>query len=39
MQRKASAKGLHPTGVPVIDYHGELLMGFDQRRLSQLIGG
>jgi glutaredoxin len=39
MQRKASAKGLHPTGVPVIDYHGELLLGFDQQRLSQLIGG
>jgi glutaredoxin len=39
MRRKASAKGLHPTGVPVIDYHGELLLGFDQQRLSQLIGG
>jgi glutaredoxin len=39
MQRKASAKGLHPTGVPVIDYHGELLLGFDQQRLNQLIGG
>lgn len=39
MQRKASAKGLRPTGVPVIDYHGELLLGFDQQRLSQLIGG
>jgi glutaredoxin len=39
MQRKASAKGLHPTGVPVIDYHGELLLGFDQQRLTQLIGG
>ena len=37
MQRKASAKGLRPTGVPVIDFHGELLMGFDQQRLSQLI--
>jgi glutaredoxin len=39
MRRKATAKGLHPTGVPVIDYHGELLLGFDQQRLSQLIGG
>ena len=39
MQRKASAKGLRPTGVPVIDYHGELLLGFDQQRLNKLIGG
>lgn len=37
MQRKASAKGVRPTGVPVIDFHGELLLGFDQQRLSQLI--
>lgn len=37
MQRKASEKGLRPTGVPVIDFHGELMMGFDQQRLSQLI--
>lgn len=39
MQRKASAKGLRPTGVPVIDYHGELLLGFDKQRLNTLIGG
>jgi glutaredoxin 3 len=37
MQRKASAKGLTPRGVPVIDFQGELMMGFDQQRLSQLI--
>jgi glutaredoxin len=39
MQRKASAKGLTPRGVPVIDFRGELLLGFDQQRLSQLIDG
>jgi glutaredoxin 3 len=39
LQRKASAKGVTPTGVPVIDFHGELMLGFDQRRLSQLIDG
>jgi glutaredoxin 3 len=37
MQRKASAKGLTPRGVPVIDFRGELMMGFDQQRLSRLI--
>lgn len=37
MQRKASAKGMTPRGVPVIDFRGELMMGFDQQRLSQLI--
>lgn len=39
MQRKASAKGMTPRGVPVIDFHGELMMGFDQARLGQLIDG
>ena len=37
MQRKASAKGLTPRGVPVIDFRGELMLGFDQQRLSALI--
>ena len=37
LQRKASAKGVTPRGVPVIDFRGELLLGFDQQRLSQLI--
>lgn len=37
MKRKASAKGLTPRGVPVIDFHGELMLGFDQQRLSTLI--
>src|SRR6185312_5109791 len=29
MQRKAQAKGLHPRGVPVIDFRGEIMLGFD----------
>jgi glutaredoxin len=37
MQRKASAKGLTPRGVPVIDFKGELMLGFDQQRLAGLI--
>jgi len=37
MQRKAQAKGLRPRGVPVIDFRGEIMLGFDQARLSQLI--
>ena len=26
-------------GVPVIDYEGEIIVGFDKRRLEQLIDG
>jgi glutaredoxin 3 len=37
MQRKAQAKGLRPRGVPVIDFRGEIMLGFDQARISQLI--
>jgi glutaredoxin len=37
MQRKAQAKGLTPRGVPVIDFRGEILLGFDQARLESLI--
>jgi glutaredoxin len=37
MQRKAQAKGLTPRGVPVIDFHGEIMLGFDQQRISALI--
>jgi len=37
MQRKAQAKGLRPRGVPVIDFRGEIMLGFDQARLSALI--
>ena len=37
MQRKAQAKGLSPRGVPVIDFMGEILLGFDQARLERLV--
>jgi glutaredoxin len=37
MQRKTSAKGLTPRGVPVIDFRGDIMLGFDQQRLGSLI--
>jgi glutaredoxin len=37
MQRKARAAGKNPRGVPVIDFRGEILLGFDRQRLGQLI--
>jgi glutaredoxin len=37
MQRKAHAAGQNPRGVPVIDFHGHVLMGFDQATLDRLI--
>jgi glutaredoxin 3 len=37
MQRKAHAAGKRPTGVPVIDFHGHLMLGFDQATLDRLI--
>ena len=37
MQQKARAKGLSPRGVPVIEFDGEILLGYDQARLAQLI--
>jgi glutaredoxin len=37
MLRKAQAKGLSPRGVPVIDFRGEIMLGFDQARLDGLI--
>jgi glutaredoxin len=37
MQQKAQAAGVRPTGIPVIDFRGTILTGFDQRRLEQLI--
>jgi glutaredoxin len=37
MMRKAQAKGLSPRGVPVIDFRGEIMLGFDQARLEGLI--
>ncbi len=38
MQRKAQAAGIRPSGIPVIDFRGTILTGFDQRRIDQLIG-
>jgi glutaredoxin len=37
MQQKAQAAGKTPRGVPVIDFRGTLLLGFDQRALATLI--
>jgi glutaredoxin len=37
MLQKAQSKGLSPRGVPVIDFRGEILLGFDQARLESLI--
>jgi glutaredoxin len=37
MQRKARAQGKSPRGVPVIDFKGEILLGFDRSRLAALI--
>ncbi len=38
MQRKARAAGLRPSGIPVIDFRGTILTGFNQRRIDDLIG-
>lgn len=37
MVRKAREKGLTPRGVPVIDFRGEIMLGFDQARVQALI--
>jgi len=37
MMRKAQSKGLRPQGVPVIDFQGEIMLGFDKQRLGVLI--
>lgn len=37
MQRKAQAAGKTPRGVPVIDFRGTILLGFDQGALATLI--
>ncbi|MCG8555224.1 MAG: hypothetical protein MJD61_08035 [Proteobacteria bacterium] len=39
MQRKAAAAGVTPRGVPVIDFRGTLLLGFDRSALERLIAG
>lgn len=37
LQAKAKKAGVRVSGVPVTDFKGELVMGFDQARLEQLI--
>ena len=37
LQRKARAAGVRVSGVPVTDFMGELVMGFDQARLEELV--
>lgn len=37
MQAKARAAGVHPNGIPVIDFRGTLVTGFDPARLQSLI--
>ncbi len=37
MLQKARAKGLSPRGVPVIDFHGEIMLGFDRAHVKELI--
>ncbi len=39
MQNKAQAAGLHPSGIPVIDFRGHMVMGFNPSVLSALIQG
>ena len=36
MKKKLVAAGVQGGGVPVIDWNGELVMGFDQRKLTEL---
>jgi hypothetical protein len=37
MLQKARAAGKTPRGVPVIDFRGHIVLGFDQQQLDQLI--
>lgn len=37
MQQKARAAGVSPRGVPVIDFRGTLVLGFDKEKLNRLI--
>jgi glutaredoxin 3 len=37
MLRKAQAAGKRPSGVPVIDFRGQIILGFDQATLDRLI--
>lgn len=37
MRRSAAAAGLHPTGIPVIDFRGRIILGFDRDALEEAI--
>jgi glutaredoxin len=37
MQKKAQAAGKSPRGVPVIDFRGHIILGFDQSEIDKLI--
>ncbi len=37
MRRAAAAAGLHPTGIPVIDFRGRIILGFNPDALEEAI--
>lgn len=37
MQRKAQAAGVRPSGIPVIDFRGTILTGFDRSAMERLL--
>lgn len=37
MRARAEAAGLHPTGIPVIDFRGRIILGFDRDALEEAI--
>lgn len=37
MRRAAAAAGLHPTGIPVIDFRGRIILGFNPAALEEAI--
>jgi len=37
MMQKATSQGLRPTGIPVIDVRGRILLGFDRGAIDRLL--
>ena len=37
MRSRAAAAGLHPSGIPVIDFRGRIILGFDRSALEEAI--
>jgi glutaredoxin len=37
MQRRAQAAGVRPTGIPIIDFRGRIIQGFDREALERAI--